>query len=256
MAVAELAHDERRQRQDAERELRMAKRQHERTLREDMYMVLRAGLFDEAEAALLQRLDETGSARFDAVRDAQIFNTPSEVTGWIHDMITLADVTPKGGPLTAIQIAYSNTAAGGGIDPLDPAIEVTGYTDQFFPFSTASDDKIADAQLGTATPWQGAFDWYSDDNAYHALRGLGEANRTLLTYRASARGDLVWIDDRVEIAPDAQAEPVASLLMAVKFHRFVRDAVARVQVPFPLVVVADGNDELYIRAVHHRPRVR
>jgi hypothetical protein len=252
MAAIELAHDQRRQRQDAERELRMLKRQHERMLCDDMYMVLRVGLFAEAEAALLQRLDESGSRAFDMVRDAKVTTPLAEVALWIDAVIAAASLDPKGGPLTAIEIDFSNAGVHRG-GPAEPGIEVTGYTDQFFPFSTASDDAIANAQLGVATPWQGAFDWFPE-GAY-ALDGLGEINRALLTYKHGERNELVWVRGQPEIAPDAKAEPVANLLMAVKFHRFIRDAVARVEVPEPLVVVADGNDEIYVRALHHRPPV-
>lgn len=252
MAAIELAHDQRRQRQDAERELRMMKRQHERMLCDDMYMVLRAGLFAEAEAALLQRLDESGSRAFDMVRDAKVTTPLADVALWIDEVIAAASMDPKGGPLTAIEIDFSNAGVHRGSAP-EPGIEVTGYTDQFFPFSRASDEQIANAQLGVATPWQGAFDWFPD-GAY-VLEGMGDINRALLTYKQGERNELVWIRDQLEIAPDAKAEPVASLLMAVKFHRFIRDAVARVEVPAPLVVVADGNDEIYVRALHHRPPV-
>jgi hypothetical protein len=252
MAALELAHDLRRQRQDAERELRMVKRQHERMLCDDMYMVLRAGLFAEAEAALLQRLDESGSRSFDMVRDAKGTTPLADVALWIDEVIGAAAIDPKGGPLTAIEIDLSNAGVHRG-GPSEPRIEVTGYTDQFFPFSRASDDEIANAQLGVATPWQGAFDWFPE-GAY-ALDGLGEINRALLTYKHGPREEMVWVRDQLAITPDAKAEPVASLLMAVKFHRFIRDAVTRVAVPEPLVVVADGNDEIYVRALHHRPPV-
>ena len=254
MAVTELVHEERWQDEDAESALRHAKREWERAMRDDTYAVLRAGYYDEAEAALLDRLTETRSTRFDLVRGARVTVPQAEVSLWIDEMVATAKADPRGGPLTAIQISLCNAGIRGTTGSAEPDIEVTGYTDQFFPFSTASDAEIDEAQRGFATPWQGSFDWFPE-TAHYQMQGLGAINRALLTFRNARQPELIWVGERMEVAPDAKAAPVAGLLMAVAFHRFLRDAVARTIVPHPLVVIGDGNDDVHVRAVHHRPPV-
>jgi hypothetical protein len=249
--------DERRKRQEQERDQRRKNWEFGQSLRSETYAAMRAGRFDDAEAALNRLLDASGCARFDAVRGACLTTPPAMVARWIGDMIAVAARAPRDGPLTAIEIDFSNAgvSARDASRPANPDMEVSGYTDQFFAFSSASDAELVAACEGTATPWQGCFDWFPESSHY-ALEGLETINRELLRYKhAAERPEVIWIGDRIEAAPEAKAELAANLLLAAKFHRFMRDAIAQTVVPFPLVVIVDGNDEVHIRALHHRPPV-
>jgi len=249
--------DEHRKRQERERDQRRKNWEFRQSLRGETYAAMRPGRFDDAEARLIQLLDASGCARFDAVRGARITTPPAMVARWIGDMIAVAERAPRDGPLTAIEIDFSNAgiSARDTGRPANPDMEVSGYTDQFFAFSSASDAEIVTACEDTVTPWQGCFDWFPESSHY-ALEGLEAINRELLRCKhAAERPEFIWVGDQIEAAPEAKAELAANLLLAVKFHRFMRDAIAQTVVPFPLVVIVDGNDEIHIRAMHHRPPV-
>ena len=235
-------------------EAKRAQHQQEKALHAEMYALMRGGRFDAAEATLLNRLDASGCTLFDAVREAQVTSPPATAGLWIGDLIDAARRAPKERPLTAIEIGFSNAGVPGAQDqPAYPDIEVTGYTDEYFPFSTASDADFLEVFQDHATPWQGCFDWFPGRRS--RLEGLETANRVLLNQKhLGDRGSgLVVVGGHLEVALEAKAEVAANLLLAVKFHRFMRDAMAKTVVPIPLVVIVDGNDEVHIRAIHHRP---
>ncbi len=191
------------------------------------------------------------------MRQIRISTPPASVARWIGHLVEAAQRAPRERPLTAIEISFTNAGvfARDKNRPANPEIELYGYTDEHFAFSTAGDAELTAVCQGYPVPWQGCFEW-CPESARYLLEGVEALNRELLTYKhRHPRPDLVWVEDRLEIAPEAKAEVAANLLFAVAFHRFMHGAVAQAVVPVPLVVIVDGNDETYVRAVHHRPPV-
>jgi hypothetical protein len=257
MSEAGQSSEERRKRQEYEREQHRRKHESDRALRAETYAALNAARFDEAEAVLLRRLDATGCDLFDCVRRIRITTPPASVARWLGDMVAVAQRAPRDGPLTAVEISFTNAgvSARNTSRPANPEIEVYGYTDQSFAFSTAGDAELAALCQGYPVPWQGCFDW-CPESARYLLEGVEAINRHLLTYKHAAhRPEFVWVEDRLEAVPEAEAAVAANLLFAVAVHRFMHGAIAQAIVSVPLVVIVDGNDETYIRTVHHRPPV-
>jgi hypothetical protein len=257
MSDTGLSPEEFRRKRDYEQAERKRLREEQRAFRGWIFAALRAGRFDEAEAALLERLGAAGVAKFDVARGARVTTPPGSVRVWIGEMIETARKAPREQPLAAIEIDIANAGlafmqhAG----PADPEIEVTGYTDEFFPFSTAGDAEIAAACEAVATPWQGCFDWFPESPRY-TLEGLGALNAAVLNHKYGLRGpESVWIGDRLEATPEAVAAGAAELMIGVAFHRFMYPAVGECRVPFPPVIVAGGNDEPNIATIHYRPPV-
>jgi hypothetical protein len=229
----------------------------EKAFRNGIFAELRAGRFDETEKTLLSHLRNTGVTRFDAARDAQVTTPPTAVAEWIETAIEMAR-TPsrwsKEFPMSAVEIALDNAplAFQRNAAPANPVIKVTGYTDQTFPFSSASDAEIA-AVCGWPAPWMGRMDWGFE---HYFLEGLGDLNAAVLNFRYSDQpGKFVWVEDKMQMAREWRAAFVAELLLGLKFQHFIHDAICVTPVPFALVVLACGIDELDIATMHYRPPI-
>jgi hypothetical protein len=262
MTTPDLSPEEFRRRSRFERAEHERLHHEEKAFRNGIFAELRAGRFDETERTLLSHLHGTGVTRFDVARDAQVTTPRTAVAEWIETSIEMSRRRPpflakfmsKELPLSAVEIGLDNAplAFQRNPAPANPVIKVTGYTDRKFPFSSASDTEIA-AVCGWPTPWMGHMDW---DFEHNVLEGLGDLNAAVLNFRYSEQpGKFVWIEDEVQVQPEWKAAFVAALLLGLKFQRFIHDTIRVTPVPFPLVVLGCGIDDLDIATMHCRPPI-
>ncbi len=154
--------------------------------------LIRAGRLVEAETWLTGALSEHPGA----VATACLAVPPDGVTirGWDELDADLTRLVRGGHHVSAVGLNLSNYHDTDADDWWDkePAVEVTAYTDEHFPFSTATLQEMLAASATYAAPWTGA--GLGQDEVHPRVSGLRGVNGALLRHQEE-RGRTFETDD-------------------------------------------------------------
>jgi hypothetical protein len=230
----------------------------ERSYGRSIAELIRAGRHDLAEDRLITDLAPLGVPLAEICLETRAGSV--ELAGWDALRRTVAR-PPTGIVYTAVGLDLSAH-----VDPpatpegwVEPGVEVSLYTDDAFPFSTASrDDLLAvyaayDALRQSALPWTGAFE---DIGACDVgTVGLARLNSAIVEQEPRSLHQPPPGDSP---APAAYvALRLAAWVRALRFHRAVKRSLDQQGLPRPVPVLVDSHDvRPYVNAVYFPPPTR
>ncbi len=192
----------------------------------DLHALMRAGQFDEASALLARDIADLSTELWEICDAARA--DALTLHGW--SALSAALVDPEWAQITAVGIDIS----GHGINPTgDPNLEISFYSDDSFPFSSAGRDAILAENEGYGTPWQGSFD--AIDVVDLRIEGM-----------ADLHGVIVDEQGRTE-RPEPGSDAAVALFLAIwwrtaQFHRLIHDLHAREGLSREVPIVVGSHD--------------
>ncbi|MGQ3210970.1 hypothetical protein [Shinella sp.] len=213
--------------------------------------------FSNGKDELAAILKDLPVRNFDPVLDLRISDEAGEIPRTTNAAFRHAGYQP-GMPETFTGLGFDLSAHERAVDAagrFHQGVEVSLYNRGVYDFLAKTDAEIADECTAVGSAWQGAFDAIES-------APIGGMHDVLALAGTIPRGDHYQYGFVTEVTPTgastaaheplAYAEVVFNALIAVEFHRFMRDCLANLDLPHSMVVIVAEHDLIYVPHTHYR----